>query len=279
MIGIYIVKNKLNGKVYVGQSVEIEIRWKHEINESLRLKYPKNKFIRALKKYGAENFEFSILEECKIEELDEKEIFYIKKYNSTVFGYNTSLGGKTNRKVDYNLFFETVKNNPNISNSELAKKFGIVPDTALRIRSRLNLPRRKFKREILLSKINAKKDEIIYLYNQGISIKSIANKLLLDGSLLLEIINNNWKLEKRQQIYGSNVKKIIVYDKNGNFLKISNTKDFFKEVHGCRFDSLKNKRRTDKNFIFRYYKENFPKKLAISKKINLPWYEWWKEGE
>ena len=87
MIGIYKITNKINGKSYIGQSNNIERRLKEhkyissETNKSLK---------KAYKKYGKENFEFSILEQCKLEELDEKEIYYIStlkpKYNRTSGG-------------------------------------------------------------------------------------------------------------------------------------------------------------------------------------------------
>ena len=87
MIGIYKITNKVNGKSYIGQSNNIERRLKEhkyissESNKSLK---------RAYKKYGKDNFEFSILEECKLEELDEKEIYYI---NTLKPEYNRTIGG------------------------------------------------------------------------------------------------------------------------------------------------------------------------------------------
>lgn len=47
-----------------------------------------------MRKHGIENFEFGIIEECSIEELDEKERFYIKYYNSYLKGYNCDEGGQ-----------------------------------------------------------------------------------------------------------------------------------------------------------------------------------------
>ena len=50
--------------------------------------FPSNKdydshFYRSIRKYGLENFDFEIIEECSIDKLDEKEQFYINKYNSS----------------------------------------------------------------------------------------------------------------------------------------------------------------------------------------------------
>ena len=84
MIGIYKIQNKINGKIYIGQSIHIERRFQEHCFPS------SNSLIsRAIHKYGKENFDFTVIEECKIEELDKKEQFWIKKYNSLIpYGYN-----------------------------------------------------------------------------------------------------------------------------------------------------------------------------------------------
>ena len=48
---------------------------------------------RAIRKYGVENFIFEVIEECKIEELNQKEEYWIKKYDTFFNGYNQTLGG------------------------------------------------------------------------------------------------------------------------------------------------------------------------------------------
>lgn len=93
MIGIYKITNQINGKVYIGQSVNIKERWRRHrtaVNENTNLP-----LYRAIQKYGLENFTFEVIEECLKKELDEKEIYWIKYYNSInpERGYNLSLGG------------------------------------------------------------------------------------------------------------------------------------------------------------------------------------------
>ena len=81
MIGIYKIENKINGKVYIGQSINIKIRWqqhKREANCNRRNAPLDN----ALSKYGLDNFTFEVLEECSQELLNEKEIFWIAHYKS-----------------------------------------------------------------------------------------------------------------------------------------------------------------------------------------------------
>lgn len=98
--GIYKITNKVNGKIYIGQSVNILDRWNHHkscCNNEKCHEY-NSPFYRALRKYGVDNFNFDIIEECPVEELDDKEIIYIQKYNSFIHigdsnGYNNTIGG------------------------------------------------------------------------------------------------------------------------------------------------------------------------------------------
>ena len=89
--GIYKITNLINGKVYIGQSIDIEHRWYQE----KRLNGVNDHLKSAFLKYGLENFCFEILEECQQEELNKKECLYIKNYNSfdRNFGYNETTGG------------------------------------------------------------------------------------------------------------------------------------------------------------------------------------------
>ena len=89
--GIYKITSPSN-KVYIGLSRKIEERWKgYSVKKKTAPQQPKLYY--SFKKYGIENHKFEILEECKFEELSEKEIYYIKKYNSIEEGLNVSRGG------------------------------------------------------------------------------------------------------------------------------------------------------------------------------------------
>ena len=102
MIGIYCIKNRINGKVYIGQSWDIENRWyRHRVTTD---KSYKSHLYSAIRKYGKDNFEFSILK--KIEEnentqkeLDHYENFFIEQFNSRdrSLGYNKKEGGSRGR--------------------------------------------------------------------------------------------------------------------------------------------------------------------------------------
>ena len=53
-----------------------------------------NKLYQAMKKEGIDNFTFELLEECPLEDLNEKEAFYINLYDSKNYGYNSTIGNK-----------------------------------------------------------------------------------------------------------------------------------------------------------------------------------------
>lgn len=88
MIGIYKITKKENGKSYIGQSNNIERRFaehKYKTDTAIDL---------AINKYGVDAFEFEIIEECSLEQLDEREIYWIAHYNTYEgFGYNCNAGG------------------------------------------------------------------------------------------------------------------------------------------------------------------------------------------
>lgn len=89
---IYMHKNKINGKVYIGQTKQQpEKRWK---NGEGYIDSPR--FYNAIKKYGWENFSHKILiDNLTLEEADIQESYYIKLYKATDerYGYNINEGG------------------------------------------------------------------------------------------------------------------------------------------------------------------------------------------
>ena len=48
----------------------------------------------AIQEYGLDDFSFELLEECKGNELDSKEKYFIELYQSNIFGYNSTGGNK-----------------------------------------------------------------------------------------------------------------------------------------------------------------------------------------
>ena len=101
--GIYMIRNKVNGKMYIGQAIDIEgVRWKTHRRE-LKGDYHENKHLQnAWNKYGQDNFEFSILLECEESQLNTYEEYYIFElmtYDSRI-GYNKNYGGSSGKPTE-----------------------------------------------------------------------------------------------------------------------------------------------------------------------------------
>ena len=112
-IGIYKITNP-NGRIYIGQSTNIEHRWKKYKYESNRLIH---KLYNSFQKYGYENHIFEIIEECPVEQLNERERYWQDYYNVLEEGLNLCL---TNTSTKSGYFSEEHKKK--ISNSNKGKK-------------------------------------------------------------------------------------------------------------------------------------------------------------
>lgn len=101
MIGIYKIVNLVNGKIYVGQSINIQKRWyQHKSDYNKEGGCPI--LYAAIRKYGIENFSFEVIEECSLELLDEREKYWISQMNTlNPNGYNIALGGATRGNTIY----------------------------------------------------------------------------------------------------------------------------------------------------------------------------------
>ena len=86
---IYKIENKINHKIYIGQSNNPKRRFKEHINREEKY----NSLIhKAIKKYGEENFTFEII--GWYENWEEMEQYYIEYYKSKIpYGYNIEDGG------------------------------------------------------------------------------------------------------------------------------------------------------------------------------------------
>lgn len=85
---IYKITNNINGKIYIGQSVSPARRFNSHISGAFN-----SAIHNAIKKYGEENFSFDIIE-GPIQNYNEREIYWIKFYDSYNTGYNRTIGGE-----------------------------------------------------------------------------------------------------------------------------------------------------------------------------------------
>lgn len=139
--GIYKITNLINNKHYIGQSRDIERRWREErtaANSTTDAEYDSPRS-RAIRKYGIENFTFEILEECEPIELNTREGYWAKHYNSYVpNGYNVAYCGQNNfhlMKLSMKQLLDLITDLTDtwIPETELAIKYGISLDNVSKI--------------------------------------------------------------------------------------------------------------------------------------------------
>jgi len=132
MGSIYKVTNIINQKVYIGQTTKtIKNRWKHHLSQL----YDDTYFHRAILKYGVENFIIESIEDNIPDDLlNEKESYYITKYNSykSQFGYNCTRGGEyhfidINKKISDESYIDILDDLKfsKLSQQEIADKYNI----------------------------------------------------------------------------------------------------------------------------------------------------------
>lgn len=119
---IYSILNKINGKIYVGQTIQGFQRFKKHKYELNHGKHPNKHFQSAWDKYGEDAFEFNVLEHCSKEDLNDNEDWWINYFDSTnpQKGYNLRSGGDSNFIVSD----ETKKKLSDINRGENHWNFG-----------------------------------------------------------------------------------------------------------------------------------------------------------
>lgn len=139
---IYIIKNDINDKVYIGQAKNAKTRFQSHCKPSAA--YIDNELIaKAIQKYGKEHFWYEILD-SQVEDYNDKECFYIEKFNSIApNGYNILTGGENPPTLCGFLHPESALTeddvealtddlmNTNISFPKLAKKYGFSANTSI----------------------------------------------------------------------------------------------------------------------------------------------------
>ena len=98
---IYRIINKINGKIYIGQSVDTIRRWYDHKRDAAK-QNPPMLITKAIKKYGNNNFDFEVIACCKSwKHANELETILVAQYHSLVpYGYNMTLGGYNAPKTE-----------------------------------------------------------------------------------------------------------------------------------------------------------------------------------
>lgn len=151
---IYKITNDVNGKVYIGKTLNtVESRWKEHCNDKNRRKMENRPLYRAMNKYGLEHFSVEMIEECQ-DNLEEREVYWIKYYNSYVGwpnsnGYNATIGGDGKPYVDYNRIIELAKMGK--TQVEIAELVGCCPDTVSKALVQYHIKTPEYKKQVSIA--------------------------------------------------------------------------------------------------------------------------------
>lgn len=239
MCGIYKITNLQNNKIYIGQSLNIEQRWQRHLNSK-----DESAIHLAIQKYGKENFSFSIIEECQPEELNQKEIYWIKELNSQLpYGYNMSPGGKGGAPRAVQCYNEDGKFIQEFSSITAAAEWANTP--LEKIVSCCREPNRYFAGNFqwkysddttaIISSRKKRKSQIIYqfdlqgnLINQYNSITEAAQASHIDKSTICACCNGRQKtgggyqwsyIDNLPALNLKHQKRVVEqYDLNGNYM-------------------------------------------------------------
>ena len=138
---IYKITNKINNKFYIGKTKDsIQKRWKGHVYDMEHCR-DNSLLHNAMRKYGIEHFQISIIEECDDSLLNEKEKYYIELFHSTKYdgNYNITTGGDggivnpiINQQIA-NQIIETIIQNPLQTLKEISQTFNISYDIVVSI--------------------------------------------------------------------------------------------------------------------------------------------------
>ena len=186
---IYKITNKINGKSYIGQTIqEVKERFYQHCATSCSQAVLNMAIHRAIFKYGKSNFTLEVIEEVEPSILNDREKYWINYYDSYNNGYNSTIGGQDGCKPFKDLNVESIINNYNQGKSLrfIGKLFNVDKQTIKDLLVRNNITLRTTK-TYKLSQYD--REEIIRDFNSGLSRKEIMQKWYISKSYLSQLIN------------------------------------------------------------------------------------------
>ena len=191
---IYKITNKLNNKVYIGQTIQKPIERFYQHCAKKCDKYILNMVIhKAIFKYGKDNFTFEVIEEVPKQQLNEREEYWIKYYNSYTDGYNSTKGGQKGNKpfknIDNKAIIEQYQQGKSLRT--IGKMFNIDKATVKSILIRNNIKLRTTRTYKLSQEDRA---NIILDVEQGLPRNTIISKWNISKSYLSQLINSQRRI-------------------------------------------------------------------------------------
>ena len=186
---IYKITNTINSKSYIGQTIQnVKERFYQHCATKCSKAVSNMAIHRAIKKYGKSNFTVEVIEEIDSANLNDRERYWIKCYNSYNNGYNSTKGGQDGCKPFKDLDVESIIKEYNTGKSlrTLGTIFKVDKQTIkdLLVRNNINL------RTTRTYKLSQKdREDIIKDLSLGLSRKEIISKWHISKSYLSQLIN------------------------------------------------------------------------------------------
>ena len=186
---IYKITNKINGKSYIGQTIQnVKERFYQHCATKCSQAILNMVIHKAINKYGKSNFTIEVIEEVESTNLNDRERYWIKYYDSYSNGYNSTKGGQDGIKLFKNLDIESIIREYKSGKSlrEIGRLFNVDKQTIkdLLVRNNINL------RTTRTYKLRQKdREDIIKDLSLGLSRKEIINKWNISKSYLSQLIN------------------------------------------------------------------------------------------
>ena len=186
---IYKITNTINGKSYIGQTIQnVKERFYQHCATKCSKAVSNMAIHRAIKKYGKSNFTVEVIEEIDSANLNDRERYWIKYYNSYNNGYNSTKGGQDGCKSFKDLDVESIIKEYNTGKSlrTLGTIFKVDKQTIkdLLVRNNINL------RTTKTYKLSQKdREDIIKDLSLGLSRKEIISKWHISKAYLSQLIN------------------------------------------------------------------------------------------
>ena len=214
---IYKITNKVNGKSYIGQTrYTMEFRWRQHQH-----KKDNTYFHNAIHRYGVDNFKIEILEECNVEDLNSREIFYIAKFNTFKDGYNLTIGGDGNRRLLLDDKYSEIKELylSGFSSNKIATLYKVDKASIVKILKQLDV-------KIRSNKLSINHQEFLELvkdYNSGYSLKELAKRYDCSAPGLKEyLIKKGVDIRNKYSILNDDaLQESLINDYLNNTLKLS----------------------------------------------------------
>lgn len=175
-VNIYIVRNTVNNKVYIGQTKgTIENRMKKHIWDAKTPCKKNPPFHDAIMEYGADKFFAEKIEECDEKIGDEREKYWIRFYNSDKDGgYNVTLGGRAFMPYRYEEIEELLKNG--YGTREIMNKIGCCKQMVYKIANIAGIEIPKSHQEKKIRQLTQDGEEIAEFASIGAAIRYLKRK-------------------------------------------------------------------------------------------------------